>query len=417
MRANMSDPSANKCNDTTRRVRTRRLINLPRMQSPFLLIAVVALQLAATSVAFVSNPTTATGTPSFIIMHQPQYILSNNNLDGLALSASSSSPAEDYSEFDDEDYDPLEDGVDSVAWLPSLSSDPYSSRSVISDATSTSPTTETLPFFPLGGIVYTPNSEHVLNIFEPRYRQMYTDILMNGSKRFVVSMSHPEKEGTFAQTGVIFYLEDLKEVSELTDDQVKYICNHKVTQRVQLKKVVNPEVWTTRETYLKVECEILYEDGENDKNAVLDNSDEDDEEEDEEENDEEENNQKKKSKKDVYKRLMDAVSTAAKPSSSSQPTRKRKSPQEILLMASFQNLVDKQHEAEEDVRFTKTSIDSLAVAPGSGEDGLWQTIRLWQSFIDQRLVARQNEMQREFQDKLIEFLKREKGMDEEQLPR
>lgn len=89
----------------------------------------------------------------------------------------------------------------------------------------------------------------------------------------------------------------------------------------------------------------------------------------------------------------------------------------MILIASFQNLVEKQHDANEDVRFTKESYDALAVAPGSGEDGLWQTIPLWQSFIDQRLVARQNEMQREFQEKLLEFLKKEKGISEKELPR
>ena len=35
------------------------------------------------------------------------------------------------------------------------------------------------PLFPLGSIVYLPETEHVLNIFEPRYRQMYNDILLS----------------------------------------------------------------------------------------------------------------------------------------------------------------------------------------------------------------------------------------------
>ena len=124
----------------------------------------------------------------------------------------------DGNNFEGEKEDPLKDGVDSVSWLAPLSSQSTTPSLTPED-------TQVLPFFPLGGIVYTPHSEHVLNIFEPRYRKMYTDILMNGSKRFVVSMSHPEKEGTFAQTGVVFYLEDLKEVSEQTADQIKYICN------------------------------------------------------------------------------------------------------------------------------------------------------------------------------------------------
>lgn len=126
---------------------------------------------------------------------------------------------EDENEDDDEDDDyetssfPLSNGIDSVSWLPPLTN----SNMIDSDApTSIRAGAEILPLFPLGGIVYTPNSEHVLNIFEPRYRAMYNDILMNGSKRFVVAMSHPEKSGVFAQVGVIFQLQELKEVSEET---------------------------------------------------------------------------------------------------------------------------------------------------------------------------------------------------------
>ena len=45
------------------------------------------------------------------------------------------------------------------------------------------------------------------------------------------------------------------------------------------------------------------------------------------------------------------------------------------------------------------------------------TIRLWQNFIEQRLVSTQNDMQMEFQEKLLDFLKKEKGVNEEELPR
>ena len=49
-----------------------------------------------------------------------------------------------------------------------------------------------IPMFPLGSHVYLPDSEHVLNIFEPRYRSMYSDILFNGSRRFSVPMCAPQ---------------------------------------------------------------------------------------------------------------------------------------------------------------------------------------------------------------------------------
>eukprot|EP01082_Thalassiosira_pseudonana_P001521 g456.t1 g456 contig10:74133-75292(+) len=220
--------------------------------------------------------------------------------------------------------------------------------------------TETLPLFPLGGIVYTPNSEHILNIFEPRYRQMYNDILMNGSKRFVVAMCHPSEEGRFAQMGVLFSLEELKEVSEMTADRVKYICNHRVTGRVKLHKVLNPEVWESRETYLKVKGTII------DDTGLF-------------------------SKKDDTENDVDGM--------------------------------DEMVSKDEDVRFTRASVKSFGVADGTDVDpNLWTSIRLWQSYAEQRLVARQNEMQKEFQEKLVEFLKKEMGSDkgkdekEEELP-
>jgi hypothetical protein len=75
-----------------------------------------------------------------------------------------------------------------------------------------------------------------------------------------------------------------------------------------------------------------------------------------------------------------------------------------------------QHELEEDVRFTRASVLTLAVKPGSGSDGLWQTIKLWQSFADQRLMSRQNELQQDFQEKLQNYLKKDKGLKGE-LPR
>jgi hypothetical protein len=198
---------------------------------------------------------------------------------------------------------------------------------------------------------------------------MYNDILMNGSKRFVVSMSHPTEDGSFAEMGVLFQLEDLNEVSEVTGDQVKYICNHRVTGRVKIKRILNPEAWENRDTYLKVEGTIYDDSG-------------------------------SKSEGDI-----DVDNGAAAPR------------EENALKESFADLVKIQHELEEDVRFTRTSVNSLAIDPGAGESSLWHTVQLWQNYAEQRLVARQNDLQQEFQEKLLDFLQKEKGLKEEELPR
>ncbi|KAK1735522.1 Lon-like domain-containing protein [Skeletonema marinoi] len=295
---------------------------------------------------------------------------------------------------DEDENNPLARGINSVGWLPSVF-DASPSRSVFDSSMSSDDddeeTTETLPLFPLGGVVYTPNSEHILNIFEPRYRQMYNDILMNGSKRFVVSMSHPNEEGRFAQVGVLFSLEELKEVSEMTADQVKYICNHRVTGRVKLHKVLNPEAWESRDTYLKVKGTII------DDTGLLD----------EEKND---NDSDEAMDESIPQSMVAELKKAAAFDAM------EKSPEEEALLQSFSDLVELQHDLTEDVRFTRASVKSFGVAAGTEIDpNLWTSIRLWQSYAEQRLVARQNEMQKEFQEKLVEFLKEEMGDGDEEL--
>jgi hypothetical protein len=187
---------------------------------------------------------------------------------------------------------------------------------------------------------------------------MYSDILMNGSKRFVVSMAHPTEAGRYASMGVLFELDKLQEVSEQTNDVYKFICDHKVTRRVKIHRIINPEVWSERKTYLKTEATILPEDDESDEDPTNQNS----------------------------------------------------------LLEAFAQMVDIQHELEEDVRFTKSASTSLAVQPGAGESGLWRTINLWQKFIAQRFIARQQELERDFQEKLQNYLKREKGLKSNEMP-
>jgi len=123
-----------------------------------------------------------------------------------------------------------------------------------------------LPVFPLGG-PFMPYSKQKLNIFEPRYRELYDHILLSGSRRFVVTSVDPQSPDDLrlAQAGVVFYLDDLQEVSEMTQDQVKYVCDHTVIGRVRIKRVLNPSSWYDRSTYLRAETEAIEDlDGEED---------------------------------------------------------------------------------------------------------------------------------------------------------
>jgi Lon protease-like protein len=205
-----------------------------------------------------------------------------------------------------------------------------------------------LPLFPLGSAVYTPFSEHRLNIFEPRYRAMYNDILFSGSRRFAVCTMHPE-DGRFSQYATVFYLKDLKEVSEQTNDAVKFVCDHEVIGRVKINKILNPSAWEKADTYLKIEVDY-----------------QEDEDEDEEQIAQVESSLKKE----------------------------------------YSALVDLQHELAEGVKFTKDSVGQFNTTQGKG---FWTTIEMWQVFQQQRLLAKQQEMQREFQTKLINYLTKEGG--------
>jgi len=108
-----------------------------------------------------------------------------------------------------------------------------------------------MPLFPLGA-TYLPYTNPVLNIFEPRYRNMYNDILFSGARRFMVT-NVDEETGQLAVVGAVFYLDELKEVSEQTQDRVKYVGQHTVISRVKLVKILNPKNAATRESYLRAE--------------------------------------------------------------------------------------------------------------------------------------------------------------------
>lgn len=65
----------------------------------------------------------------------------------------------------------------------------------------------------------------------------------------------PEDENVFAEVGVVFYLDDLTDVSEESADEVKYICNHRILGRVRILRVLNPAAWEDQSTYLLAEVE------------------------------------------------------------------------------------------------------------------------------------------------------------------
>lgn len=131
-----------------------------------------------------------------------------------------------------------------------------------------------LPCAPCEGHVFLPGSKPMTCVTEPRYREMYNDILVSGARRFVVPFYQRDEltgQVHLAEVGAVFHLDDLKEVSEETEDRVKFVCYHSVTSRVRLSRVLNPQAFKDASTYLRVEVEALEEvnPGANDMDMVL----------------------------------------------------------------------------------------------------------------------------------------------------
>jgi len=227
-----------------------------------------------------------------------------------------------------------------LRWLPP------SNPSVAEAESSGLPDTMVLPIFPLGSVAYCPDSTHVLNIFEPRYRKLYDDILLNGSRRFVVTMANVEQAGQFAEVGVIFYLKDLREVSEQTQDQVKYICEHEVIGRVKILSILNPLAGIDRSTYMKAE--------------VL---------------------------------PLEDVDTEVDCSAA-----------ESEMIDQLEKVVKLQGELGEEVRFIE-NVRNLFDASRTGEKSLWAMVELWKVYLSTRMSRKSQSVQQTIQQKLVGFLK------------
>eukprot|EP00438_Fugacium_kawagutii_P014979 Skav220238 [mRNA] locus=scaffold4245:98970:102877:- [translate_table: standard] len=78
---------------------------------------------------------------------------------------------------------------------------------------------------------YWPGSEANLQIIDPAYRKMYDDILMSGSRRFVVTFTRSLPGGRVRYA-------DMEE--HTPSGHVKYRAKHEVKGRVQLLRLLNP---------------------------------------------------------------------------------------------------------------------------------------------------------------------------------
>jgi len=156
-------------------------------------------------------------------------------------------------------FPPLQNDVN---WIPIASPSPENIPKATGPFVATpSQPSETLPVFPLGSTPYIPGTFPSLSIFEPRYRKMYDAILISGGRRFLVPISHPMndqlKTAKCSQYCVVFYLTELNDVSEKSNDQVKYLVDHVAIGIAKISHFTNPEVWKTRDTYLQAGYEVV----------------------------------------------------------------------------------------------------------------------------------------------------------------
>jgi len=247
-----------------------------------------------------------------------------------------------------------------IQWLAKL--DPLQPDSQPGPTANQENGTLVLPLFPLGAVAYTPGSTQVLNIFEPRYRKMYNDILMTGGRRFVTTMVNPDEGDELAAVGVVLYLEDLKEVSEQTNDAVKYVCSHKVLDsRVRILQILNQGDSSTRETYLKCEVQELTDDDEGQETSEL-------------------------------------------------------AQLEAAVRDSLRDVADMQDSGKEDVRFSRDAVGKLDAGRGVGTGSLWGVVELWKNFLDARAQAAGRKVQQDVQNRLIKYLSDKNAGDSKEMP-
>ncbi|GMI52474.1 hypothetical protein TeGR_g14592 [Tetraparma gracilis] len=195
---------------------------------------------------------------------------------------------------------------------------------------------------------------------------MYDSILLSGSRRFLVPISHPDNGGKgddrVSEVAAVFYLTELNDVSERSNDAVKYVVDHAVMGLAKIVRFENPDAWRTKDTFLRAECSVLEWD-------------------------------------EGLARAEPAASTAPEPRAMLDPER--------LLLSRYASLLSLQQSSSQPVRFTSSS--PVSSAPGLGPDSLYGFLGLWQRYLESLARLREAELQGKLQDKLLAYLSESGG--------
>mmetsp|Transcript_12134 Transcript_12134/g.16935 ORF Transcript_12134/g.16935 Transcript_12134/m.16935 type:complete len:449 (+) Transcript_12134:138-1484(+) len=264
-------------------------------------------------------------------VHNAPYLLTEGNRrihDVRVFSSPEQSPSSSSGTL--MDIFDLQRGDEGILWVPESAKN--SGESDMLSQPSTVKEIVRMPLFPLS-VVYLPGSKEVLNIFEPRYRKMYNDILHNGSKRFAVALTN---NGRITEYGVCLHIDDIQDVAEQTNDQIKYRVSHTVNERIRILRIQNPEALKDTSKYLQAEVEVLLD------------------------NDEKEDISHLKEEADLTRRM-------------------------------FEKFVELQTRYNETVRFNQDVVKELSM----DRDGLWRAIGLWKTYMTQMAIQKEKILQEE----------------------
>ena len=123
-----------------------------------------------------------------------------------------------------------------------------------------------LPLFTPQRETPVPGAEVPLKIFEPRYRQLYSDLQQSVRRQMIIPFPHPLELDTFASVALVHHLTNLQEVADETNGQILFLADHVVVSCVEIEHILNPHVWATQQTYLQVQARYMADD--NDKSNV-----------------------------------------------------------------------------------------------------------------------------------------------------
>ena len=156
---------------------------------------------------------------------------------------------------------------------------PSSLSSSSNNAAAAGNTTTKLPLLsqfsdPTGAVA---GMEIPLSIFEPRYRQMYQDLLAPSTttsdtedgtevfqKRFIVPFAHPYQPHVFAKYGWIYEITSVRDIGDESNGTYSLVCQHLVSLPVKIHSILNPHDYSPTSTndkpstkYLRARAELI----------------------------------------------------------------------------------------------------------------------------------------------------------------